>query len=65
MRNRPVPHSGPAGIWLWQGRRRGAQLGFASAPLAVGLAAGFALPHLLIGVPIKVILILAGRRGLR
>jgi uncharacterized protein YndB with AHSA1/START domain len=29
-----------AGIWLWQGRRRGAQLGMATAPLAVSLGAG-------------------------
>ena len=54
-----------AGIWIWQGRQRGARLGLATTPLAGGLSAGFALPFLLIGLPVKVILILAGRRGLR
>lgn len=54
-----------AGIWLRQGRRRGALLGLATSPLALGLAAGFALPFLLAGVPIRSALILAGRRSLR
>jgi hypothetical protein len=54
-----------AGMWLAQGRRRGATLGLATSPAAFVLAAGFALPFLLVGVPIKVALILAGRRGLR
>jgi hypothetical protein len=54
-----------AGVWLWQGRRRGAVLGIATSPLALGLGAGFALPFLLAGVPMRVALILAGRRDLR
>jgi hypothetical protein len=54
-----------AGMWLAQGRRRGATLGLATSPAAFVLAAGFALPFLFVGVPIKVALILAGRRGLR
>jgi hypothetical protein len=54
-----------AGVWLWQGRRRGLRLGSATTVPAFGLAAGFALPFLLIGVPIRVGLMLAGRRGLR
>ena len=54
-----------AGIWLWQGRRRGARLGLATTPLALGLGAGFALPFLLAGVPIRAALVLAGRRSLR
>jgi hypothetical protein len=54
-----------AGIWLWQGRRRGAVLGFATTPFALALGAGFALPFLLAGVPIRVALVLAGRRSLR
>ena len=54
-----------AGAWLWQGRRRGAWLGLATAPVALVLAAGFALPFLLVGVPIRAALVLAGRRNLR
>lgn len=54
-----------AGAWLTQGRRRGATVGFATSPVGFILAAGFALPFLLIGVPIKVALLLAGPRGLR
>jgi hypothetical protein len=54
-----------AGVWLWQGRRRGAWLGLATTPLALGLGAGFALPFLLIGAPLRASLVLAGRRTLR
>ena len=54
-----------AGIWLWQGRRRGAWLGLATTPIALGLGVGFALPFLLAGVPIRAALVLAGRRSLR
>jgi hypothetical protein len=54
-----------AGVWLWQGRKRGLRLGSATTVPAFGLAAGFALPFLLIGVPVRVGLMLAGRRGLR
>lgn len=54
-----------AGLWLWQGRRRGAWLGLATTPLALGLGAGFALPFLLIGAPLRASLVLAGRRSLR
>jgi hypothetical protein len=54
-----------AGAWLWQGRRRGAALGLATSPAALALGAGFALPFLLAGVPIRVALVLAGRRSLR
>ena len=56
---------GVAGAWLWQGRRRGARLGLATTPLAVGLGAGFALPFLLVGAPLSAALVLAGRRSLR
>jgi hypothetical protein len=52
-----------AGVWLWQGRRRGAALGLATSPAALVLGAGFALPFLLAGVPIRVALLLAGRRS--
>lgn len=54
-----------AGIWLWQGRRRGGALGLATSPVALALGVGFALPFLLVGVPIGAALILAGRRSLR
>jgi hypothetical protein len=54
-----------AGLWLLQGRRRGAWLGLATTPLAVGLGVGFALPFLLIGAPLRASLVLAGRRSLR
>ena len=54
-----------SGVWLWQGRRRGAVLGLATSPVALGLGAGFALPFLLLGVPIRAALVVAGRRSLR
>jgi len=54
-----------AGIWLWQGRRRGAALALATSPVALALGAGYALPLLLAGVPIRAALVLAGRRSLR
>ena len=54
-----------AGVWLWQGRRRGAWLGLATSPIALVLSAGFALPILLVGVPIRAALVIAGRRNLR
>ncbi len=54
-----------AGLSLWQGRRRGAALGLATTPAAFVLGAGFALPFLLAGVPIRVALVLAGRHALR
>jgi hypothetical protein len=54
-----------AGAWLWQGRRLGARLGLATTIPALALAAGFALPFLLAGVPIRAALVLAGRRNLQ
>jgi hypothetical protein len=54
-----------SGIWLWQGRQRGATLGLAMTPLALGLGAGFALPFLLVPAPIRAALVLRGRRRLR
>ena len=54
-----------AGIWLWQGRRRGAQLGLATSPVTLALGAGFALPILLLAAPIRAALVLVGRRTLR
>jgi hypothetical protein len=54
-----------AGVWLWQGRQRGATLGLAMTPLAFALGAGFALPFLLVPVPVRAALVVAGRRSLR
>ena len=42
-----------AGVWLLQGRKRGASLGLATTVPALALGAGFALPFLLAGVPIS------------
>jgi hypothetical protein len=54
-----------AGIWLWQGRRRGAKLGMVTSPFAFIMGIGFALPFLLVGVPIRLGLTWAGRARLR
>jgi hypothetical protein len=54
-----------AGIWLWQRRRRGLNLGLATTVPALALGAAFELPLLLVGVPIRTALALAGRRNLR
>jgi hypothetical protein len=54
-----------AGVWLWQGQRRGARLGLAMTPFALILGGGFALPFLLVPAPIRAGLVLAGRRRLR
>jgi hypothetical protein len=54
-----------AGRWLWQGRRRGLVLGLATTIPAFALGVGFALPLLLVGVPIRTALALAGSRTLR
>jgi hypothetical protein len=53
-----------AGRWLWQGRRRGLQLGVATNACAFALALGFALPALIVGVPLRAALAWAGRDGL-
>jgi hypothetical protein len=54
-----------AGVWLWQGKRRGATLGLATTPFALAMGIGFALPFLLLLAPIRAGLVLAGRRSLR
>ncbi len=54
-----------AGMWLWQGRRKGAVLGLVTNVPAFLLSIGFALPFLLLGVPLRAALVVAGRRGLR
>jgi len=50
-----------AGIWLWQGHRRGARLGLVMTPLVLILGVGFALPALLLLAPIRALLVLRGR----
>jgi hypothetical protein len=54
-----------AGVWLWQGRRRGATVGLATTPLALLLGMGFALPFYLVSIPIWLGLLAMGRRTLR
>ena len=53
-----------AGRWLWQGRRRGLQLGVATNAGALALGLGFALPALIVGVPLRAVLAWASRGGL-
>ena len=54
-----------AGVWIWQGKRRGARLGLATTPFVLLLGIGFALPFLLLVAPIRAGLVLAGWRNLR
>ena len=54
-----------AGSLLWRGDRRGLRLSLATFVPTMGLGAGFALPFLLIGLPISVALAVAGRRTQR
>jgi hypothetical protein len=42
-----------AGVWLWQGKRRGARLGLSTTPITLALGIGFALPFLLLLVPLR------------
>ena len=53
-----------AGLGLWRGRRWGARIGLATSPLSLALGVGFALPLVLVGVPVRVALVVAGRRSL-
>lgn len=49
---------------LWRGRRWAGRLGLATSPLALALGLAFALPFLLVGVPLRVGLVLASWRRL-
>jgi hypothetical protein len=53
------------GAGLWGGRRWAGRLGLATTPFAFALGLGFALPFLLIGVPLRVALLAAAWRRLR
>ena len=46
---------------LWRGDRGGADLGIAMTPAATVLGLGFALPFLLVPIPIRTALLLATR----
>ena len=54
-----------AGVWLWRGHRRGANVALAMTPVQLVFAIGFAFPFLLLALPIRLGLILATRSGLR
>jgi len=53
-----------AGAWLWRGDRRGLRLSLATFVPTMALGIGFALPFLLIGLPISLVLAVVGRRAL-
>ena len=52
-----------ASVLMWRGKRKGALLGLATDPIALVLGWGFALPLLLIGVPLRAIAAMAALRG--
>ena len=54
-----------AGVLLWRGRRSGALIGLVTDPIALALGWGFALPLLLIGVPVRALLAIAGLRRIQ
>jgi uncharacterized membrane protein (DUF2068 family) len=54
-----------AGLGLWRGRRWAGRLGLAVTPVSLALGVGFELPFLLIGVPLRVLTLLAAWRHLR
>ena len=53
-----------AGALLWRDDGRGATLALATTPASFAMATGFALPFLLLQIPIRAALILLGRRDL-
>ena len=52
------------GRWLWQGHRRGAVLALALAPMSFALGRLFALPFLIVAVPVRAVLVLLSWREL-
>jgi uncharacterized membrane protein (DUF2068 family) len=53
-----------AAVGLWHGRRWAGWLGLATTPFALALGAGFQLPFLLAGVPLRVAAVLLAWRRL-
>jgi len=53
------------GRWLWQGRRRGASLALAMAPVSFALGRVFVLPYLLVMAPVRALAAVAAWRDLR
>ena len=54
-----------AGAGLWRGRRWAGKLGVATTPVTLVFASGFALPFLLIGVPLRLAFVAASWGRLR
>jgi hypothetical protein len=54
-----------AALGLWRGRRWAGRLALATTPFALALGAGFELPFLLAGVPLRVATLLLAWRRLR
>ena len=54
-----------AGVQLLRGRRSGFDLGFLTALPSYALSIGFFLPIMLVGVPLRLVLSVLGRRALR
>ena len=54
-----------AAVGLWRGRRWAGRLAMATTPFALALGAGFELPFLLAGVPLRVATLLLAWRRLR
>jgi hypothetical protein len=54
-----------AGVWLRQGRRRGAMLGVATTPISLLLGTLFVVPAPWIIPPVRAVLAIAGWRRLR
>lgn len=53
------------GVWVWQGKRRGARLGLASTPFALALGVGFALPFLIALATVRAAIVLSRWPSLR
>jgi uncharacterized membrane protein (DUF2068 family) len=54
-----------AAVGLWHGRRWAGRMALSTTPFALALGAGFQLPFLLVGVPLRVATLLLAWRRLR
>jgi hypothetical protein len=54
-----------SGVWLWQGRRRGAVSALVMAPVSFALGWLFALPYLIVMAPARAIAAVVAWRDLR